>query len=363
MQYDFIPYVSITPRRLSMYHVCQNKRSRSHDVNFLSDSKDFNKPQGIISQKAKQNIETAVDWLLYMADDKKTFCKIKGSLFKFKSTFITLTLSSAQIHSDNEIKSQLLNQFLIEAKKKWHISNYIWRAESQYNGNIHFHILCDKFVPWEELRHLWNRIQNKLGYVDRYHSNMKAFHQFGFQKRDDLVKNIYHKGRMIRKGWSIDMQRKAYRNGIESNWYDPNSTDIHSVKLINDLGRYLSKICSQNLAPVGIEMSKKINKLKFSGEIIDQFRKIDGKLWGLSNFLSRCKKIVFEVSSEMGEELNNIKSFFKNQVFECDYATMVNVKIEEWSNYIKSELWECLFKHLESIVISERSLNPSLISI
>lgn len=363
MAYDFIPYVSITPRRLSMYHVCQNKRSRSHDVNFLSDSKDFNKPQGLISKKAKENIETAVDWLLYLADEKKSFCNKKGSLFKFKATFITLTLSSEQIHSDNEIKASLLNQFLIEAKKKWHISNYIWRAESQHNGNIHFHILCDKFVPWAELRYLWNRIQNKLGYTDRYHSNMKSFHRDGFQKRPDLTNNIYHKGRLIRKGWSIEDQRKAYKHGIETNWYDPNSTDIHSIKFINDLGRYLSKICSQNLEPVGAELSKKINKLKFSGEIADQFRKIDGKLWGLSNFLSQCKKIVIEVNSNMGEELNNIKSFFKNKVFECDYATVVNVKIEEWSNYIKSELWECLFEHIKSISIATRSTKLSPISI
>jgi len=363
MQYDFIPYVSITPRRLSMYHVCQNKRFKSHDINFLSDSKDFNKPHGIISKKAKQNIETAVDWLLYFADNKKSFCNKKGKLFNFKATFITLTLSSAQIHSDNEIKQLLLNQFLIEAKKKWHISNYIWRAESQHNGNIHFHILCDKFVPWAELRHLWNRIQNKLGYVDRYHSNMKAFHRTGFQKRNDLVRNIYHKGRIIRKGWSLNMQRKAYKFGIESNWYDPNSTDIHSVKLVNDLGKYISKICSQNLEPVGTEMSKKINKIKFGEEVIEQFRKIDGKLWGLSNFLSRCKRIVFEVNSSLGEEINNIKSHFKNKVFEYDYATLVYSKIEEWTDFVKCELWELLFQHLKTIAISDHNQNSYNFSI
>lgn len=363
MSYDFLPYVSITPRRLSMYHVCQKRRSGSHDVNFLSDDKDFNKPQGLISKKAKENIETAVDWLLYFADNKKSFCNKKGKLYKFKTTFITLTLSSAQIHSDNEIKSQLLNQFLIEAKKKWHISNYIWRAESQHNGNIHFHILCDKFVPWFELRQLWNRIQNKLGYVDRYHSNMKDFHRDGFKKREDLTNNIYHKGRLIRKGWNLKMQRKAYNYGIESNWYDPNSTDIHSVKLINDLGRYISKICSQNLEPVGLELSKKINNLKFSGKIAEQFRKIDGKLWGLSNFLSRCKKVVIEVGGDLTEEVNNIKEYFKHKVFEYDYATLVYASIEEWSNYIKCELWECLFKHIESIFKTDLSPELSPISI
>lgn len=358
MTYDFIPYVAITPRRLSMYHVCQNKRSRSHDIGFLSDSKDFNKPLGLISDKAKINIETAVDWLLYLADNKKVFSKKKGKHFDFKATFITLTLSSAQIHSDNEIKAQLLNQFLIEAKKKWQIFNYLWRAESQHNGNIHFHILCDKFVPWEDLRHLWNRIQNKLGYVDRYHSNMKAFHRDGFKKRIDLTDNIYHRGRLIRKGWTIHQQRKAYKSGIETNWYDPNSTDIHSVKLINDLGKYISKICSQNLAPVGTELSKKVNKIKFGEEIIDQFRKIDGKLWGLSNFLSRCKKIVFEVNSSLSEEINNIKSHFKDKIFEYDYATLVYAKIDEWSKFVKCELWEILFKHIKTITITEKSNNP-----
>lgn len=351
---EAVPYCSVTPRAISMYYIWQGRRSSQYNIDRISDSKEFNKTQGIISDRAKKKIENAVDWLLFLADDKQTLNRKKGKLFKFKSAFITLTLSSKQIHSDNEIKSQLLNQFLIEARKRWKINNYVWRAESQYNGNIHFHILVDKFIPWFEIRSTWNRIQNKLGYVDRYHKNMKKFHGAGFTARYDLVENIYHRGRLVRKGWTIENQRKAYKQGIESSWYDPNSTDIHSVRLINDLGRYISKICSQNLEPAGKELSKKFNTLKFDQEESVNFREIDGKLWGLSTFLSKCRKLVIEVCNELDNELQMIKEKFHNRICEYDYATVIYIKIDQWSNHIKSLLWDHLFKFVQSLTNTDK---------
>ena len=75
--------------------------------------------------------------------------KVYQNPVQYKLTFITLTLPSKQIHSDNEIKSKCLNQFLIELKKNHSVSRYIWKAEKQENNNIHFHIIADKFIKWQ----------------------------------------------------------------------------------------------------------------------------------------------------------------------------------------------------------------------
>ena len=88
-----------------------------------------------ISSQATRKIGKAVDYLVFFATNKKIQSSANGKALNFKIAFITLTLSSNQIHSDNEIKSKLLNQFIIEAKKKWKIKNYVWRAEKQENGN------------------------------------------------------------------------------------------------------------------------------------------------------------------------------------------------------------------------------------
>jgi hypothetical protein len=97
------------------------------------------------------------------------FNKSRGSKKKVKLVMATLTLSSKQVHSDKVIKSKVLEPFLKKLKYSYNIVNYFWRAEPQANGNIHFHLVIDKFVDKVDLQEIWNYNQNKLGYVDRYY--------------------------------------------------------------------------------------------------------------------------------------------------------------------------------------------------
>ena len=121
-----------------------------------------------MSYKANKRVRLAIDWMVYLSKKKPLYSAEKKNKYQFKLNFITLTLPSKQKHSDNEIKATLLNQFLIELRHKYKLHNYLWRAESQANGNIHFHVVTDIFVPWRTLRTDWNRIQEKLGYISRY---------------------------------------------------------------------------------------------------------------------------------------------------------------------------------------------------
>lgn len=77
---------------------------------------------------------------------------------------ITLTLSSKQIHSDQEIKRKMLNRFIVEMMRQVTFVNYLWKAETQENGNIHFHIIVDRYWQKEEIQLLWNKIQVDNGY-------------------------------------------------------------------------------------------------------------------------------------------------------------------------------------------------------
>ena len=53
--------------------------------------------------------------------------------------FITLTLSDVQAHTDDSIKEHMLQPFLYWLQRYYNCS-YVWKAETQINGNIHFHI-------------------------------------------------------------------------------------------------------------------------------------------------------------------------------------------------------------------------------
>lgn len=82
--------------------------------------------------------------------------------------FITLTLSSEQVHTDQEIKRSLLDLFIKKIKQKYNVTHYFWRAEKQENNNIHFHLIIDKYISYYELLEIWNQTQENLGYITEF---------------------------------------------------------------------------------------------------------------------------------------------------------------------------------------------------
>lgn len=122
--------------------------------------------------------------------------KKEVNIEKVFPTFVTLTLPSVQVHTDNTIKEKVLNPFIkwLTAdssetykkgpkkgqKKGFGVSVYFWRAEPQKNSKIHFHIIADKYVPWERVRDQWNQCCEILGYVSRYALVQKRKFKDGF---------------------------------------------------------------------------------------------------------------------------------------------------------------------------------------
>ncbi|MEY2702649.1 MAG: hypothetical protein RLY43_1285 [Bacteroidota bacterium] len=95
--------------------------------------------------------------------------EIKNKSFQQKQiNFITLTLCAPQRHSDRIIKSKILAPFMRILKRDYAVENYIWKAESQENLNIHFHLLVDVYIDKVELRNIWNSCLDSLGYLDRF---------------------------------------------------------------------------------------------------------------------------------------------------------------------------------------------------
>ncbi len=313
--FDLIPSVSVHPDRINIYsqvHWLPYKPKGQTKAFLKSLDKSNN---GKISSQARRKINKAVDYLVYLSNDKQLPAGKSGRYYKFKIAFITLTLSSKQIHSDNEIKSKLLNQFLIEAKQRWKLTNYIWRAEKQSNGNIHFHILCDKFVPWSELRDLWNRIQNKLGYVDRYREEMRRFHKGGFKVRESLINN-----------WSVKAQIKAYKQGVANDWNNPNSTDVHSIRLITNIKAYISKYLTKNEQPL----------------------ELDGRLWGCSYELTNITGGQGVRDSKITDELNKIIDQLKPRYYAGDYFTVLYVNIESIKQINCIELLALFYSYINT---------------
>lgn len=311
-----IPYLTIHPTYIVAFSQLQHTNGnryvprRKHNLPVDKDHK------GIISSKAASKIKKRVDYILYQAKTKQIIPANGKPRFTFRVGFVTLTLSSEQVHKDSVIKKECLNQFLIEARNRWNIRNYLWRAEAQKNGNIHFHILVDQFIPWSELRDAWNRIQNKLGYVDRYRDQMNAFHSGGFKVRDDLLRK-----------WSYKKQVQAYKLGSRQDWNSPNSTDVHKVRKIRDLSAYLGKYCTKNDGP----------------------RQISGRLWGSSENLSKLTGAVLLRDSAIDSAIGELMNQFPDRVRQSDYFLVIYITPKELAMMGSNLLYYHFMSYLKSL--------------
>lgn len=331
-----IPTISINPSKICLFnelHWEPIRPSRQHTpmpLEYYTNQSDriinsSRTANGIVSKNARRKMSNALDYLLLMASPKSGQLPKTGKKFQFRIVFITLDLPSKQIHTDNVIKSKCLNSFLIELTRYHNVRNYIWRAEKQKNGNIHFHLIIDKFILYNELRKRWNRIVNKLGYVDRYAENQKEFHKDGFRLRPELTTK-----------WTAKQQYQAYLTGIKSHWTSPNSTDIHSVKFIQNIKSYISKYLTKN--------EKKKNPTDDKCEdITSQI----GRLWGCNTDLSNIKGARLQVDSEISEALTHILKSTKCQVYDTEYFSVYSIDINQLANHSPTILFKYFTQYLK----------------
>lgn len=187
---DYTPCISIGSKGIVLYDRYSGGRSRS----LLPRS---NKSNGIISSKQGRRIGYYVNLLADTARTKRVFNSSTKKWYSFKLNFITLTLPSSQIHTDKEIHQRVFKSFIRAWKSIAPELLYIYKAEVQDNGNLHYHLSTNTYIDKMELRHMWNRWVDTLGYVERS---------------------------------SID---------------SPNSTDVHKTKDIQNLAAYMVSYLSK----------------------------------------------------------------------------------------------------------------------
>jgi hypothetical protein len=285
-------------------NIIEEKKSK---ISHIIDSD--RKAHGKVSKTASKKMKKSIEYLLLLSNPKSVQAQYTGRTFSFKIAFITLTLPSPQQHPDTEIINKCLNQFIIEIKKNHQVKHYIWRAEKQKNGNIHFHILINKFIHWNDIRNRWNRIINKLGYVDRYREIQETWHKNGFKVREDMILT-----------WPAKKQWEAYKRNAGIQWNNPNSTDIHSIRKIRNIKLYLTKY-----------LLKQPDGQKEETQECNNYQNQTGRIWGCNRELSNIKGAATEIDSSIEndlEKLNNDKSVYcyEDTFFSVYYIDLKSLK-------------------------------------
>lgn len=217
--------------------------------------------KGTISKNGMKNVKSHGESYLLAVYYHRQLRRSRGLPSDAYNTFITLTLPSKQVHSDEEIKRQCLTPFLSYVTRTKGSKGYIWRAELQKNGNIHFHMFVDVYIPHQWLREVWNNTLSPLGYLD------------AFEKAH------------------------GHRN--------PNSTDIERVGKIDKAVAYLSKYIA-----------------KENGK---QPRDLDGRHYGMSDNIRMHAKPFTLSDYDRAELINNFDCYsieFEKKVIN-DFAAII----------------------------------------
>jgi len=159
---------------------------------------------GKITKGAKKRLTRALSLFVQSSKQRWIYNTVTQRRQLFQLAFITLTVSdSNRMLTAKEAHSMLLEPFLLYLRRKHQVINYVWKAELQKRGQIHYHITIDQFIPYTSIRDTWNNLQNKYSLLDGY--------------------------------------KEKYGSDT------PNSTDIHSVKKVKNFEAYMVKyMCKEN---------------------------------------------------------------------------------------------------------------------
>jgi len=318
------------------------------------------------SFKTVKRIKNSIGTVVLMATEKKAkSLKFKNIDFTFRVNFITLTLPVLQRHKDETIKSECLNQFLTEIRQNG-TKNFVWVAESQENGNIHFHIATDSYIDRLEVRKRWNRIIQKLGYIQAF---QEKFSKMSFEdyllycgnshkealktrynkaKQNGRIKNLTFENylKQFKALADIDTLKKRYFKGVSEGWNNPNTTDIHAVFKLRNVASYMSKYMTKNPDEVTFYSEMNLTREQRSSIVFSlKARKIGGRVWGRSQSISGISKDVgqYEVSETGALNWNKANQIFQavaerfpDKTFVNDYSMHVAANVIDLEPIVKN---------------------------
>lgn len=250
---------------------------------------------GLLCPHAKKRLSRALNLLVAVAKPKRIFNQSTRKDFTFRVNFVTLTLPAAQrTVSDRQLKKNVFDPFIKSMRYKHGLKSYVWRAERQFNGNLHFHLTTDCYLPFTSIRDQWNR------YLSRFHFI------------DEFEKNHGHT--------------------------DPNSTDVHSVSKINNIAAYMVKYMSKapdvHLQEVNAKRAAKnmalIEPDNHPFRLIDGQptwdAPIEGKVWDCSLNLKSKDRCEMASDSHTRGELSSILKSPNTTYCETDRCFIIALK-------------------------------------
>jgi len=277
------PVIQVRPYGLLTYTQRELPRSKRNNHSFTREKKESY--TGKLTTFSKKKLKRAIGLMVEVAKDKEATNFKTNKTFRFKINFITFTLPAPQGNVDDKTIKTCLNNWIKRARRKHKLCSYVWRAERQANGNIHFHMITDTYIHFRVVRDDWNEVLKPTGLIDKF----KAKH--------------HHE--------------------------NPNSTDIHAVWKVKNLVQYFVKYMSK--------------------EHKDGEEPIQGKIWDCSTNLKtkeNCWEIMEGIYYDNFFELSKNKTIKR---IDDTMFTILLIPKTKWKEYICPELLKKWDEYIERI--------------
>lgn len=230
---------------------------------------------GQITYHARRRINHAIHKLLLASPPILIHNPITDRDEIFTINFITLTIPCiSKIVDTKEGYNTLLAPFIRTMRRKYNLQSYIWKAEMQERGQLHYHLTTNTFINWVNIRNEWNYLLRRNNLMDEY----------------------------------------IAENGNDN----PNSTDVHKVYKIKDIASYLSKYISKDISKCNERFAKREPSIRYNNEIVygcmiscsaivlSDSNVFDSKIWDCSNDIKKSKLPNIELDIETKLHLKSL---------------------------------------------------------
>lgn len=151
---------------------------------------------GTVTSGSVKRMRKAISLLIQKSPVRKIFNPVVNKTHDFSIGFVTLTLADQGKDTALDVYKKCLAPWLKWARYKG-MRDYVWKAELQKRGTLHYHIAINVFLHYQIIQDKWNYYQKKAGYLDDF-----------------------------------AMRHKHFR---------PNSVDIHAVQKVGNVEAYITK--------------------------------------------------------------------------------------------------------------------------
>ena len=157
---------------------------------------------GEVTAGAVKRLKRAISLMVQKSPTRRIWNPVVQKYHDYQLGFVTLTVADQGEKSHRDVYKELLAPWLRWARTRG-VKDYVWRAELQKRGEIHYHLIINQFIHYQVLQDHWNKYQKRHGYLQSF--------------------------------------------GRKHGHFRPNSVDIHSVHKVQDVEGYMAKYMSKSV--------------------------------------------------------------------------------------------------------------------